>query len=63
MTEIPTLNKITKAKITNIKNANLAIKLLDSKNSLVPKVPLFIDLLMRPMASSSRGLCGYLLTA
>ena len=43
MTEIPTLNKIIKAKMTNNKNANLAIKLLDSKNSLVPKVPLFVE--------------------
>ena len=32
-----------KPKITNNKKANLATKLLDSKNSLVPKVPLFVE--------------------
>ena len=39
--DIPTLNNIINAKITNNKKANFATKLFDSKNSRVPKVPLF----------------------
>jgi hypothetical protein len=40
---MPTLNKITNPNITNNKKANFATKLFDSKNSLVPKVPLFVE--------------------
>ena len=40
---MPILNNTTKAKRTKIKKANLATKLFDSKNSLVPKVPLFVE--------------------
>jgi hypothetical protein len=40
---IPTLNKNTKPINTNNINANFATKLFDSKNSLVPKVPLFVE--------------------
>ena len=43
MTDKPTLNNIIKPKIINIKKANLATKLLDSKNSLGPKVPLLVE--------------------
>ena len=40
---MPNLNKIIKAKRTNNKKANFATKLLDSKNSLVPKLPLLVE--------------------
>jgi hypothetical protein len=43
MTDKPTLNNIINPKITNNKKANFATKLLDSKNSLVPKVPLSVE--------------------
>jgi hypothetical protein len=43
MTDKPTLNNIINPKITNIKKASFATKLLDSKNSLVPKVPVFVE--------------------
>ena len=41
--DIPNLNKTIKPKSTNNKKANFATKLFDSKNSLVPKVPLFVE--------------------
>ena len=40
---MPTLTNMMKQKITNHRNANFATKLFDSKNSRVPKVPLFVD--------------------
>jgi hypothetical protein len=40
---MPILNNIIKAKITKNKKANLATKLFDSKKSLVPKLPLFVE--------------------
>jgi len=43
MVEIPTLNNITKAKITKIKNANFATKLFDSKKDVEPTFPLVVE--------------------
>jgi hypothetical protein len=40
---IPILNNITKAKITKIKNANLATKLFDSKKDGEPTFPLVVE--------------------
>jgi hypothetical protein len=39
----PALNNKTKTKRTNKIKANLATKLLDSKNSSVPEVPLLVE--------------------